>query len=73
MRVLFMILCVGVVSSSCRHTDEASLFKGVSPLEWSVRLADSQIKREGDGLQWRETGRKKWDYAAGLFALSLLA
>ena len=73
MRVFFMILCVGVVSSSCRHTDEVSLCKEVSPLEWSVRMADSQIKREGDGLQWRETGRKKWDYAAGLFTLSLLA
>ena len=66
------MMCVGVLSSSCRHRDEVSLFQGLPPLEWSVRMADSQIKREGDGLGWTETGRRKWDYAAGLFTLSLL-
>lgn len=67
-----LLVYVGMLSSSCCHTDEVSLFKGLSPLEWSVRMADSQIMREGDGLAWTENGHKKWDYAVGLFTLSLL-
>ena len=39
-------------------------FSGAAPLEWSVRLADSQIAR------FKST--PKWDYSVGLFSLSLL-
>jgi len=35
-------------------------------------MADSQIRREGDGLKWKGDKGPKWDYAAGLFTLSLL-
>jgi unsaturated rhamnogalacturonyl hydrolase len=38
-------------------------FAGQQPLEWSVRMADSQIPR---------LGRARWDYTMGLFTLSLL-
>jgi unsaturated rhamnogalacturonyl hydrolase len=57
------------------HAAESPLpgeFGGVQPLEWSVRMADSEIGRRGDGLAWKEGGRAKWDYTAGLFTLSLL-
>lgn len=37
---------------------------GATPLEWSVRLADSTMARQ--------TNAPKWDYAMGLFTLSLL-
>ena len=47
-------------------------FSGASPLTWSQRLADSEIARRGDSLDWKPNGRAKWDYAAGLFTLSLL-
>ncbi len=47
-------------------------FSGATPLEWSQRLADSEITRLGDSLAWKPGGRAKWDYAAGLFTLSLL-
>src|SRR5262245_12152274 len=47
-------------------------FAGSSPLEWSLRLADSEISRRGDSLAWKEGGRARWDYTAGLFTLSLL-
>jgi unsaturated rhamnogalacturonyl hydrolase len=47
-------------------------FNGATPLQWSVRMADSEIARRGDSLAWREGGRAKWDYTAGLFTLSLL-
>ena len=47
-------------------------FLGATPLEWSVRLADSEINRRGDKLAWRPGRNVKWDYTAGLFTLSLL-
>jgi unsaturated rhamnogalacturonyl hydrolase len=50
----------------------SSPFGGVTPLEWSVRMADSEIARRGDSLVWREGGKAKWDYTVGLFTLSLL-
>ena len=47
-------------------------FDGATPLQWSVRLADSEIARRGDSLAWKEGGTAKWDYTVGLFTLSLL-
>ena len=40
-------------------------FSGATPLEWSQRLADSEMPRP-------EASAPKWDYAMGLFTLSLL-
>ncbi len=47
-------------------------FDGASPLQWSVRMADSETLRRGTNLAWRPGSKSKWDYAVGLFALSLL-
>src|SRR4029077_3180114 len=47
-------------------------FAGAPPLQWSVRMADAEMARRGDGLAWKEGGRARWDYTAGLFTLSLL-
>src|ERR1017187_6139746 len=47
-------------------------FSGTTPLEWSVRLADSEMARRGDAPAWKPDGRAKWDYSVGLFTLSLL-
>lgn len=47
-------------------------YMGLSPLEWSVAMADSEILRLGDKRAWREGRNVKWDYTAGLFTLSLL-
>ena len=47
-------------------------FAGKTPLQWSVRMADSQIARLGNKLVWKDGGSAKWDYTAGLFTLSLL-
>lgn len=50
----------------------AGNYMGLSPLEWSVAMADSEIARLGDKRAWREGRNVKWDYTAGLFTLSLL-
>jgi unsaturated rhamnogalacturonyl hydrolase len=47
-------------------------FKGATPLQWSARMADSEMQRLGDRLAWPKRGRGKWDYTSGLFTLSLL-
>ena len=61
----------------CTAADKAaprtqSQFDGATPLRWSIRMADSETMRRGDNLAWRPGRKNKWDYTAGLFALSLL-
>jgi len=53
-------------------SDVPKTFNGTPPLEWSRRMADSEMARRGDSLAWKEGGKAKWDYTAGLFTLSLL-
>jgi len=61
---------------ACRAVDTAVAnpkeFNGATPLQWSVRMADSETARKGDRLAWRPGRKVKWDYTAGLFTLSLL-
>lgn len=45
---------------------------GATPLEWSQRLADSEMGRLGHSLEQRAGGQTRWDSTAGLFTLSLL-
>ena len=45
---------------------------GATPLEWSQRLANSEMFRRDDSLAWKPGGKAKWDYTVGLFTLSLL-
>ena len=56
----------------CQSAEMPKDFGGATPLQWSVRMADSETSRLGDKLAWREGRKSKWDYTAGLFTLSLL-
>jgi unsaturated rhamnogalacturonyl hydrolase len=47
-------------------------FGGTSPLQWSVRMADSEVARSGDSLFYKGERGAKWDYTSGLLAHSLL-
>ena len=74
-----MILCLTamLIAPVCRAIDNSSAatpkeFGGATPLQWSVRMADSETVRRGDSLAWRPGRTVKWDYTAGLFTLSLL-
>ncbi len=69
------VLLLAASSAGVAHAADQVLpreFGGAAPLEWSVRMAQSEMARRGDNLAWREGGRAKWDYTAGLFTLSLL-
>ena len=50
---------------------DVTKFNGATPLVWSQRLADSEMKRLGNSL---EAGQDKarWDYSPGVLALSLV-
>ena len=49
-----------------------TVFNGATPLQWSERMADSQMARLDGKLAWKSSGGGKWDYTAGLFTLSVL-
>ena len=57
------IFCLSLVSCATRPAFSQN-FSGATPLQWSWRLADSQMARL--------TNSAKWDYTVGLFTLSLL-
>jgi len=78
-RFLLSILCLTTLlfAPACRAIDSSPApaskqFGGATPLQWSVRMADSETTRRGDSLAWRPDGKARWDYTAGLFTLSLL-
>src|ERR1035437_3271556 len=66
------LLALLLSCASCATTATPQKISGATPLEWSVRLADSEMARRGDSLTWKPDGKAKWDYTAGLFTLSLL-
>ena len=72
--ILILSLLLTPACRAAQPTDApaASEFKGSTPLEWSVRMADSETSRLGDKRAWRPGRNVKWDYTAGLFTLSLL-
>jgi unsaturated rhamnogalacturonyl hydrolase len=73
--LLCLWLCAGCAIQRAgpqKHSALPEKFSGATPLEWSQRLADSEIARRGDSLAWQPGGKAKWDYTAGLFTLSLL-
>ena len=79
---LFATVAIAILlaTTSCRTSRPAPTaattaireFNGATPLQWSVRLADSETARLGDKRAWRPGRNVKWDYTAGLFTLSLL-
>ena len=65
-----IFLCASLARSA--EAQPQTIFNGASPLQWSVRMADSQMARLDGKLAWKPSGGGKWDYTAGLFTLSLL-
>jgi unsaturated rhamnogalacturonyl hydrolase len=65
--------CCGAVAIRANDQARGSEFGGASPLQWSERLAKSEIAREGDSMFYADgRTRARWDYTTSLFGLSLL-
>src|SRR5690606_18766923 len=63
-----------VATSLCGQTATTSVqtFGDASPLEWSRRMADSEIARRGDTMfHGGSNPRARWDYTTSLLGLSL--
>ena len=67
-----LFVVVSLCLSSGAKAAPAEPSSSVTPLEWSMRMAESEMARRGDSLEWKAGGKAKWDYTAGLFTLSLL-
>ncbi len=52
--------------------DPVPSFNGATPLEWSQRLARSEMARRGTSLNYLGSPRARWDYTTGLFSYALL-
>lgn len=51
--------------------ESATRFGGATPLEWSVRMARSEMARRGSTLGAGGAPNAGWNYTSGLFALTL--
>jgi unsaturated rhamnogalacturonyl hydrolase len=63
------------LAAPCIAAAEVAAFDGATPLEWSRRLADSEMKRIGAGYEagGNMQGRPaRWDYSPGVLALGLV-
>ena len=69
---IISLLLLSASPGCAAEMNSTTSFNGATPLQWSERMADSQIARLDGRLAWKPTGGGRWDYTAGLFTLSLL-
>ena len=75
-RSLFSLPCLAVAlgaGGSLLAADSApALFNGATPLEWSVRMADSEMARRGDKQFFGGSDRARIDYTTAFFGTALV-
>ena len=64
-------LCLALAPTRGAESAPAT-FGGATPLQWSIRLADSEMPRSLSFTTYKTRSKAKWDYTAGLFTLSLV-
>jgi unsaturated rhamnogalacturonyl hydrolase len=70
--IFFGLIILPVFALRAAEMTVPMRFNGATPLQWSERMADSEMARLGDSLAWKAGGTEKWDYTTGLFTLALL-
>ncbi len=65
------ITALAVIALHATAAEVPPRFNGATPLEWSERLAQSEMKRLGHSLE-AGVGKARWDYSPGVLALSLV-
>lgn len=72
-RTLFALAAVSAFVLRSAAAGVPQKFNGATPLEWSQRLADSEMKRLGTALEAGGSNPKaRWDYSPGVLALGLV-
>lgn len=79
LKLLAIILCLIVITTGCGQKDSSY---AAAPADdekvgeytaWAIRMADSEMARRGDSLNYGGPNPKaKWEYTTGLFLKSLL-
>ncbi len=73
MKTLFRLLGPALAAATLLAAAEPAKFDGYTPVEWSRRLADSEMKRLGNSLEAGGANpRARWDYSPGVLALGLV-
>ncbi|MCC6414533.1 MAG: glycoside hydrolase family 88 protein, partial [Opitutaceae bacterium] len=74
MKILLRLLVVATtLATTLAGAEIPRQFQGATPLEWSRRLADSEMARYGDQLfHGGSNPRARWDYTSSLLGLSLV-
>src|SRR6478609_1854240 len=69
----FSLLACTAATFAGEAAPAAPKIAGATPLEWSQKLADSEMKRIGSGFESGGSNpRARWDYTPGVLALSLV-
>jgi unsaturated rhamnogalacturonyl hydrolase len=72
-RLLPLLSALVAMPAVLAAAEPAATFDGASPVAWSRRLADSEMKRLGNSLEAGGSNpRARWDYSPGVLALSLV-
>lgn len=66
-----LALLAATLLPSATAAEPVETFAGATPLEWSARLARSELARQNGALEAGATAKSRWDYTSGLFAFSL--
>jgi len=72
MKPLFLTTLLVLATPSLLPAENPPEFGGAPPLEWSQRLADSEMERWGDQLFHGKSDKARWTYDRTLFGLALL-
>jgi unsaturated rhamnogalacturonyl hydrolase len=70
-RVARWLLTIGLTASTLL-ANEAPRLRGHTPLEWSERMARSEMQRRGDTMFLGGAPRARWDYTTSLLGLALM-
>ncbi len=71
--LLRFFVTASVLATALTGAEIPRQFHGATPLEWSRRLADSEMARYGDRLfHGGSNPRARWDYTTSLLGLSLV-
>jgi unsaturated rhamnogalacturonyl hydrolase len=71
----YLPILAALLAAGTSTTLRASSNEGISPttpLQWSIRMADSQISRSGTTLICAPSGGGWWDYTSGLYSDALI-
>ena len=70
-RQLLGIALLALAARFATAAEAPPQYDGATPLQWSERLAQSEMKRLGPALESGH-GKARWDYSPGVLALALV-